>query len=875
MRVPHSLNRGWLVLCGLALLLVATPAARAQAPADTLVAQEWVLHPPQPCVDDAVILYVRGFVSTPCDSFIFAHRSGEREVTIRTLVHEGYACFAAPIPFAVPIEFGALPAGPQTITIHHRYLVLHANGTLDSTTVDTPVGFEVTACVRPVPVPIEQVPYVDRAVTVPAQPCPERMTSIELLGSFANGCGRLVSAGNDNGHLSVVLAPFPPESTPCREVLASHWQAFLPVGFLQVGFHHVNIDLTVLGSNATWPPITDQSYTGTFDFSVTTPCDTLPSTPLPFVNFIHVGPAPPDSTPLCAGAPIPLEIGGAFPSDCWSVRGVQLIDTLSDRTVPVPPIVRVIVDAGCYGRPCLEGSFPWRSVTTLPGLPRGDYGLTVQIAEVMCTDSILPGNLYSTTVPFHVGADSCGSIPPLACLLGRWERGGGEQGCNAYLSGPSAELTFDVASEKALSGFQGTLRFLEPGLQIGEIAPIGPASGMHLGWTPTPDGARFVMFADHGAPIPASGSLPVFAPVLKVTAVAIPMRANVPWPTAFHLAAEQLLGSDSAGHAVPDCNEVPIGSMRPVRPPPTALICTELGCDFNGDNLTDVRDLVLMVHCVEGDGNCPSDTLANFDCDGDGHFALGDVLCCASQMLRGPGCPDCPVDSTRASLGQAGLAAPVLTDHGADVTVRLTSPGELGAARLGLRFPTDRYRLAGVNLANGGEWLELHELSVTGATLGLIRLQPTIRLDLAAPLDAVLHLELLPGKSAGGEVRIESGDFSANDGVKLEVPMGEVAAALGGALSLAVSPARPNPTTGETRFAVTLDGDARLEVGIYDIGGRRVAELFHGTKGPGSHTFSWNGRTADGAAVGEGIYFYRVTGAGRTYTGKVALLRAR
>lgn len=875
MRVPRFPNRGWVALCGLALLMLASPVARAQTPPDTIgTIDQWLLHPEQPCVDDDVVLYVRGFSSTPCDSFIFAGRTGDRQVLVRTLIREGVFCFAAPIPYAIPIHFGTMPAGPQSIALRHQYLVLHPDGTLDSTTFEINVGFSVTStCEVPVPIPADQLPYVDQVLTSPVHPCPELMTSIHMIGHFNDGCGRLISAGNDNGHLSVVLAPYPPRPMGCPEVL-TRWEAFLPLGFLQTGTHQVNIDLTVLGTSATWPPIPDQSYRGNFTFAVTSPCDTLPGGPLPYVNFIRIGPTPPDSAGICAGAPIPFEIGGAFPNDCFSVRGVQLID-MSMSPIPMPPIVRVIVDGGCYGRVCNEGRFPWRSVATLPGLPTGDYNLMVQLAEVSCSDSIPPGNLYSTTVPFQVGPDSC-HVTLLPCLSGHWQGEGDARSCDAFIGpGHPAQLTFEIFTNTALSGLQGVLRFREPGLQISTLEAVGPAVGMHLSWIPTPDGARFVLFADQGAPIPGDLSTP--SPVLRVTVVPSPVPVPIPAgggnaflpTTVFHLAAEELLGSDIGAHEVVDCAT----QYGAVFLPPTAVICTELGCDFNGDGVADVRDLVLMVRCVNGWGACPPDPVAHFDCDGNGQFALGDVLCCAVHVLRGP-CLDCPVDSTRAGSGQAELASPVLTDHGADVSVRLTSPGELGAARLALRFPTDRYRLAGVDLLYGPEWLELHESSETGAILGLIRLQPTVRLDLT-PLEAVLHLELLPGRTAGGEVRLESGDFSANDGVKLDLAMGDQAQALGGALELAVSQARPNPTSGETRFAVTLDGDAQIDVGIYDIGGRRIAQLFRGPKGPGSHPFSWNGRAADGSAVGEGIYFYRVTGAGRSVTGKVALLRAK
>lgn len=642
--------------------------------------------------------------------------------------------------------------------------------------------------------------------------------------------------------------------------------ASLPLGFLATGSYHVNIDLTVQGMNAVWPPIFDQHGVGAFDFFVRSPCETT-SQPLPFVDFIRI--VGPDSlSSPCAGLPFSVLIGGTFPDDCISLNRVELLDMWMGpgSPQPRPPIVRVIVDdRNCLLPPCREGPFPWSTSVSLPPLPMGQYGLVVQLVrQIVCADSTRPDSMASTSVPFVVQpAESCG-VSVFHCLRGAW-LGDELKGCDAIIgSNSTAELTFQLHSNTALSGLQGTFRFTERGLGIKEIATAGPAVGMHLSWTKASDGARFVVFAEHGAPIPPSLEA---QSILKLTLEPVPVPAMGPAPTLFHLAAESLLGSDIGGNEVPDCSILYGAPPIPV----IARICVDLGCDFNQDGVPDVRDLVLMVRCIHGEGPCPPDAVPHFDCDGDGAFALGDVLCCGGQILQWPGCPDCP---GRSSDGRVELTVPTSTQRGADVAVRLTQPGELGAARLGLRFPTDRYRLAGVDLVQGPEWLELHQASESGATVGLLRIQPTVRTDLT-PLEAVLHLELLPGKTAGGEVRLEGSDFSANDGVKLALAQGETVRALGGALSLAVSPPRPNPFTGETRFAVTIDGDARLEVGIYDLAGRRVAQLFRGTKGPGSHTFGWDGRTDDGGEAREGIYFYRVVGAGRMATGKVALLRMR
>ncbi len=72
---------------------------------------------------------------------------------------------------------------------------------------------------------------------------------------------------------------------------------------------------------------------------------------------------------------------------------------------------------------------------------------------------------------------------------------------------------------------------------------------------------------------------------------------------------------------------------------------------------------------------------------------------------------------------------------------------------------------------------------------------------------------------------------------------------------LALSPPWPNPFAGSTRFALTLDRDARVVLSVCDVSGRRVAVLFDGAAGAGPHAFAWNGRAADGSVVPSGAYF--------------------
>lgn len=77
------------------------------------------------------------------------------------------------------------------------------------------------------------------------------------------------------------------------------------------------------------------------------------------------------------------------------------------------------------------------------------------------------------------------------------------------------------------------------------------------------------------------------------------------------------------------------------------------------------------------------------------------------------------------------------------------------------------------------------------------------------------------------------------------------------AARLALSAPWPNPSRGETRFALELGARDRGEVAVFDAGGRRVRTLLAGTLEPGRQVLAWDGRDERGGRVSPGIYFIR------------------
>lgn len=82
----------------------------------------------------------------------------------------------------------------------------------------------------------------------------------------------------------------------------------------------------------------------------------------------------------------------------------------------------------------------------------------------------------------------------------------------------------------------------------------------------------------------------------------------------------------------------------------------------------------------------------------------------------------------------------------------------------------------------------------------------------------------------------------------------------------------PNPFrgSGSIRFELPSRGMARVEV--FDVTGRRVRTLTEGTRSPGPHAVSWDGRDDRGARLGGGIYFVRLTTGSMSRNAKVVLI---
>jgi hypothetical protein len=60
---------------------------------------------------------------------------------------------------------------------------------------------------------------------------------------------------------------------------------------------------------------------------------------------------------------------------------------------------------------------------------------------------------------------------------------------------------------------------------------------------------------------------------------------------------------------------------------------------------------------------------------------------------------------------------------------------------------------------------------------------------------------------------------------------------------------------------------------IYDIRGRKVAELFRGYREPGIYETSWHGTAFNSEAASSGLYFLKLVAGEMSVTRKIVLVR--
>lgn len=77
--------------------------------------------------------------------------------------------------------------------------------------------------------------------------------------------------------------------------------------------------------------------------------------------------------------------------------------------------------------------------------------------------------------------------------------------------------------------------------------------------------------------------------------------------------------------------------------------------------------------------------------------------------------------------------------------------------------------------------------------------------------------------------------------------------------SIALYRPTPNPFATNMRFAYALSARGPVDIGVFDLVGRRVRSLASGVQAPGQYQAVWDGFTDGGQRVRQGMYYLRAT----------------
>lgn len=92
-------------------------------------------------------------------------------------------------------------------------------------------------------------------------------------------------------------------------------------------------------------------------------------------------------------------------------------------------------------------------------------------------------------------------------------------------------------------------------------------------------------------------------------------------------------------------------------------------------------------------------------------------------------------------------------------------------------------------------------------------------------------------------------------------------------LVFALAAAAPNPFAQGTTLRFTVPRTGRVDLDVFDVGGRRVRRLVDGEREAGVHEVPWDGTSDRGHSLASGIYFVRLSWEGEVRTERIVRLR--
>ncbi len=186
--------------------------------------------------------------------------------------------------------------------------------------------------------------------------------------------------------------------------------------------------------------------------------------------------------------------------------------------------------------------------------------------------------------------------------------------------------------------------------------------------------------------------------------------------------------------------------------------------------------------------------------------------------------------------------------------------------------PTDDYLRVAVSYDNGATWREIWKQ--TGMDLNAWAFHKVyVNYDPQEPFTSQMRFRFSMedynnttcAEAAIDDIQIRIADVNACAGAA-EDPTGLP-------VRFQVEQNQPNPFNPKTSIRFALPTAGKVEVAVYDAGGRRVRTLVDGLRPAGYQAISWDGRDDADHELGSGVYYYTVRAGDERASHKMMLLK--
>jgi hypothetical protein len=288
---------------------------------------------------------------------------------------------------------------------------------------------------------------------------------------------------------------------------------------------------------------------------------------------------------------------------------------------------------------------------------------------------------------------------------------------------------------------------------------------------------------------------------------------------------------------------------------PQQILITDLGVgqkgDANADGFIDILDLLQVIDHILDRITLQGSEFIRADVApwpaGDGNLDATDVALLQSMILNGefPDGTPLPFTGNRNSASKSASRATLyLTVSASQLDARIES----ATAVKGVQFDLQGAGIAGIGSSDNGTVLSGRNDRVLYYNSNGVMDAQLFSIPVASVDVAALNVANMTVADA------------QNNAIDVEVVLVKRGATAPGAFALEQS--YPNPFNPSTTISYTVPVSTQVRLSIFNSVGMEVRNLQSGTVEAGTHSITWDGTDANGAAVTSGVYFYRLSADG-------------